>query len=714
MPHLQRWPAHWSASGAQTWQAALPEPHAVRSVPATQALPLQQPAHPEVASQTQAPPLQRRPAPQGGPLPHWQAPEAEQPSAVLPQSMQAPPRGPQAAPVRAVQTFPEQQPEVQVDALHWQTPETQADPMEQAAKTPQRQAPLLQTLARVVSQTWHWAPLAPQAESAVPSGTQVVPEQQPVGQEVALQTQAPPEQTCPLPQAGPPPQVQAPVAAQPSATSPQSWQVVPGALQAWTPSGVQVFPKQQPSAHDVESQVQPAAVQRWPAAQAGPPRQVQEPLVQPSARSASQAWQAAPGIPQAARRGGSQPVAEQQPPGQDAASQAQPATVQCRPSPHGGPPLLLQPQSPEARQASDRASHATQASPPIPHWLIDKLAQPVEVQQPRGQEVELQAHVPPEQLVPTWHFVPEPQLHTPAVQRSAKSSQGAQAAPLVPHLEVVFPSSQTSPEQQPGQEVASQTHPDGVQRWPFWQAVPLPHLQAPSVQRSARSGSQTWQAVAGSPQAARFGCFTHAEPAQQPVGQDVALQTHWPPSQRRSSWQALPAPQRHRPSSPQESAPAPQSAQVPPAVPQDAADVGVWHSPPWQQPSGQESASQTQEPRSQRLPEGQIGPAPQLHSPALEQASPEPPVQSRQVPPFGPQAAALGVATQVEPWQQPSGQSQVSHLPATQKAPRQSEHWPPGKPQKVEPMAWQSPSLSAQQPSGHEAEVHRHKSSWHT
>jgi hypothetical protein len=101
----------WSAvEGLQAVQAP---PHAPQraSVAETQLVPSQQPLGHEVASQTQAPATQRRPAPQTGPLPHAQLPDGAQRSAVsASQPTQATPPSPQVASEGALQVAPEQQP----------------------------------------------------------------------------------------------------------------------------------------------------------------------------------------------------------------------------------------------------------------------------------------------------------------------------------------------------------------------------------------------------------------------------------------------------------------------------------------------------------------------------------------------------------------------------------------------------------------------------
>jgi len=55
---------------AHVTQEAPPKPQATSLFPGAHVVPVQQPAGHESASQTQAPPTQREPAPHGGPWPH--------------------------------------------------------------------------------------------------------------------------------------------------------------------------------------------------------------------------------------------------------------------------------------------------------------------------------------------------------------------------------------------------------------------------------------------------------------------------------------------------------------------------------------------------------------------------------------------------------------------------------------------------------------------
>ena len=104
------------------------------------------------------------------------------------------------------------------------------------------------------AQVWQASPPAPQAASVLPAW-QVLPAQQPLGQLVPSQTQAPPRQRCPLAHGAPVPQAQLPAAEQPSArTGSQATQATPALPQA-SRAGVWHAPAaQQPLAHDAASQ----------------------------------------------------------------------------------------------------------------------------------------------------------------------------------------------------------------------------------------------------------------------------------------------------------------------------------------------------------------------------------------------------------------------------------------------------------------------------
>ena len=99
----------------------------------------------------------------------------------------------------------------------------------------------------------------------------------------------------------------------------------------------------------------------------------------------------------------------------------------------------------------------------------------------------------------------------------------------------------------------------------------------------------------------------------------------WPPAH------AGPAPHSQAPVGPQRLALlVSQAMQAPPPIPQ-VVKAGVSQRPPWQQPAGQEAASQTHAPFMHRWPATHGGPPPQRQAPSVEQVSallPSQPVQA--------------------------------------------------------------------------------------
>jgi hypothetical protein len=162
------------------------------------------------------------------------------------------------------------------------------------------QVPLaLQPSALVRSQLLQATPLTPQAVT-VGGVVQVLPVQQPVPQELASHTQAPPLQRWPAPQAAPEPHLHAPPVQLSALLRSQPTQALPASPQAAVEGLVQIFPLQQPVGQEVPSQMHWFPAQRWPAAQAGPAPQPHWPFaVQRSDVCTSQARQAPPSMPQA-------------------------------------------------------------------------------------------------------------------------------------------------------------------------------------------------------------------------------------------------------------------------------------------------------------------------------------------------------------------------------------------------------------------------------
>ncbi len=168
-----------ATNAAQAAQAAPAVPQVVIAGAVHTPLAAQQPFGHEAALQEQVPATQLVPATHAGLVPQRQPPASAQLSARAASHVtQAAPPPPQAAKEPVVHVDPEQQPEQFVGL--------------QLLQTPPPQGP--------VPQSWHMAPPLPHEAAAVP-GKQVVPEQHPVGHDVASQTHAPVKQRWPLAQA---------------------------------------------------------------------------------------------------------------------------------------------------------------------------------------------------------------------------------------------------------------------------------------------------------------------------------------------------------------------------------------------------------------------------------------------------------------------------------------------------------------------------------
>ena len=166
----------------------------------------------------------------------------------------------------------------------------------------------------------------------------------------------------------------------------------------------------------------------------------------------------------------------------------------------------------------------------------------------------------------------------------------------------------------------SHTQVLATQRWPGAHAPALPHRQLPPAEQLSARSSQTAQVAPPAPQVSSDRA-RQAAPWQQPLGHDVASQTHCPELQRWPPAQADPAPHAQVPSAPQWSARlASHAAHAPPPLPHATSD-GVWQLAPWQQPAPQEEASHTQAPFAHRCPDWQAGPPPQRQVPITAQVS---------------------------------------------------------------------------------------------
>jgi hypothetical protein len=150
-----------------------------------------------------APSTQCAPAVHAGSRPHWQVPVAEQLSAVVrSQVTQVPPPTPQLASDVGLQTPLAQQPVGHVCALQTHVPPVHAAPLPQEGFPWQVQVPVVASQPSFFFASHGAHALPPMPQVAAEGALQTPPEQQPVGQDCALQTQAPPTQTVPAPHVG--------------------------------------------------------------------------------------------------------------------------------------------------------------------------------------------------------------------------------------------------------------------------------------------------------------------------------------------------------------------------------------------------------------------------------------------------------------------------------------------------------------------------------
>ena len=127
-------------------------------------------------------------------------------------------------------------------------------------------------------------------------------------------------------------------------------------------------------------------------------------------------------------------VPEQQPPGQETASQTQLPAKQRFPAaqagalPHSQPPCVEQP-------SAVKPSQAMQVPPPAPQVASARAKQAPLAQHPLGQVVPLQTHVPPEQTLPAPQAAPLPQVQEPVTgshPSAAELVHDTQAVPATP------------------------------------------------------------------------------------------------------------------------------------------------------------------------------------------------------------------------------------------------------------------------------------------
>jgi len=490
VPHLQLPAVQLSARvGLQVLQVVAGGPQALVVVPGAQVFPLQQPVVQLVESHTQVlVPEQRWPAAQVAAVPQRQLPVAEQLSAVIPHVVQALPLSPQEARVAGLTQLPAlQQPLGQLVGSQMQFPPLQWLPAGHIAFEPHRQTPLeLHESARTGSQALQAAPLIPHCE-AVSALTQVEPLQQPLAQEAALQpaqtwavqvwapheaqaapffphsvfsvpplqtlprqhplaqlvasqTQTPAAQRCPVAQAGPVPQAQAPLVHRSVFARSHATQLAPAGPQLvvpWLAEPTQVAPLQQPPGQEAAVQTHAPPEQVWPAPQAAEVPHLHTPALQVLVLP-EQGPHAAPAVPQVDAPCpvvGMHSPALQQPVGQLVASQTQAAPEQRWPAAHALPAPHLQ--APVVHRSAV-TPHPLHAPPLTPHWVaVVGLMQALPLQQPPAQLAAVQTQLPATHARPAAHALFVPHLQAPPVQRLAEVAlQVVHAAPPVPQLAV--------------------------------------------------------------------------------------------------------------------------------------------------------------------------------------------------------------------------------------------------------------------------------------
>jgi hypothetical protein len=193
---------------------------------------------------------------------------------------------------------------------------------------------------------------------------------------------------------------------------------------------------QHPVGHDVPSQTQVLATQRWPGEQASAVPQRQVPVAEQLSDRASHVTQVAPAFPQVATPRLAQVAPAQQPLGHEVASQMQrPPTqrwppAQALPAPQEQTPAALQP-------SALVTSHATQAPPLTPQVPSAVMLQVVPAQQPFEQEVASHTQAPAWQRCPLWQAASLPQRQAPASEQvsAVVGSQLTHIAAAVPHAE---------------------------------------------------------------------------------------------------------------------------------------------------------------------------------------------------------------------------------------------------------------------------------------
>lgn len=465
--------------------------------------------------------------------------------------------------------------------------------------------------------------------------------------------------------------------------------------------GLQTSPSQQPSGHEAGVHRHASDWHSWPAAHAGPVPHTQVPaLLHALARSGSQRTQTPPSFPHVSSdRVLHEP--EQQPSGQVRAVQLE--------------------QDPSKEHFLLPSVHSSQEPPPLPQALPALPARQAEGVPPQhpGQVSGSHTHWPASQRSPTPHCALGPQRQEPSVPQAFArlGSQAEHIPPAVPHVARLAGWQTPCAQQPPAQLVAVQMQLPELQLNPCTQAAAPPQPQVPSDRHSSPTPVQSRQVPPPGPQCSFDGVRQTPDPSQQPEGQLVASQTHFPRSHRWPASQTGPWPQTQVPVVPEQPlarGDTVQSEQEPPSSPHVAGESG-WHAPSLQQPLGQELASQTHCDPAQRVPAGQSAPPPQVQTPWAEHPSARGP-HATHATPAAAQRSAVRVR-QVAPEQQPV--LQVEALQEVQDPVRQLSvagqglhAWPP-LPHAVSSRPVRQVPETSQQPV-HEAVVQRQRPARHS
>jgi hypothetical protein len=200
-------------------------------------------------------------------------------------------------------------------------------------------------------------------------------------------------------------------------------------------------------------------------------------------------------------------------------------------------------------------SHLTHAAPPKLHAVGER-----------------ELHVGPEQH-PVAHVCEQP-VHAPPLHISP-AGQLAHADPPLPHAPTSLPVSHCCAllQQPVGHDVGSHTQVPFRHRFPVAHALPVPHMHAPPTQPSDDPAVHGEQVRPPVPQAVTDGGVHVWFVSQQPLAQDAASHTHWPPEQTWPGPHSALMPHRQAPCCEQLSAAAPaHEKHVEPAAPQFAGD----------------------------------------------------------------------------------------------------------------------------------------------